>query len=445
MNVSTNVAYRIYDVQQCKKAIAFNTHTEQYMILDGLSAELLELILKDAEPELLDWLAENQISNDDLKSFKDTMENFGFWSETKVSHTVANDDGNHKSDQHQYALNVFQNFLHENGMYYMFHLDLTNRCNEKCIHCYHPFEQYDYSSELTLNEVKSLIDMVYDLGVFLITLSGGECLLRKDFFEILSYISEKGMMVNIFTNGLLLTEENVQKLKQYRVKLVSISLYGDTAEVHDRITTIPGSYQRTMDGIKRLRAHQIPFELKCIVLAENIARIEQTRRLADRLTNGRDCRIDFSLCGKIDGDCTNFCHRASKEAIREVFYANPDRYFSPKDFVPKHPNDIPCGAGKYGLYCSADGNIYPCVSFRLLLCTYKELTDISTNPVLTAWRKTKISDFTDCFKHDYCKYCTEQCAGNNLIENGNHLDSRGISNCERAMIISEWFQSHSVN
>ena len=445
MNVSTNVAYRIYHVQQSQKAIAFNTQTEQYMILDGLSAELLELILKDADSELHDWLAKNQISNEDVLAFKDTMENFGFWSEAKLSHAVANDDGNHKPEEHQYALNVFQNYLHENGMYYMFHLDLTNRCNEKCIHCYHPFEQYDYSSELTLNEVKSLIDTVYDLGVFMITLSGGECLLRKDFFEILSYISEKGMMVNIFTNGLLLTEENVQKLKNYRVKLVSISLYGDTAEVHDRITTIPGSYQRTMDGINRLKAHQIPFELKCVVLAENIARVEQTRRLADQLTNGRDCRIDFSLCGKIDGDCTNFCHRASKEAIREVFYANPDRYFSPKDFVPKHPIDTPCGAGKYGLYCSADGNIYPCVSFRLLLCTYKELADIATNPVLTAWRKTKIADFTDCFKHDYCKYCTEQCAGNNLIENGDHLDSRGISNCERAMIISEWFQSHSVN
>ena len=445
MNVSTNVAYRIYAVQQCKKAIAFNTQTEQYMFLDGLSAELLELILKDAESELQGWLEENQISNDDVVAFKETMESFGFWSEVMRCHAVMSADSNSKPDQNQYALNVFQNFLHENAMYYMFHLDLTNRCNERCVHCYHPFECYDYSSELTLDEVKSLIDTVYDLGVFLITLSGGECLLRKDFFEILSYISEKGMMVNIFTNGLLLTEENVQKLKNYRVKLVSISLYGDTAEVHDRITTIPGSYQRTMDGINLLKAHQIPFELKCVVLAENIARVEHTRILADQLTNGRDCRIDFSLCGKIDGDCTNFSHRASKEDIRKVFYANPDRYFSPKDFIPKNPDDTPCGAGKYGLYCSADGNIYPCVSFRLHLCTWRELADISTNPVLTAWRRTKIADFTDCFKHDYCNYCTEQCAGNNLIENGDHLDSKGICNCERAMIISEWFQNHSVN
>ena len=119
MNVSTNVAYRIYAVQQCKKAIAFNTQTEQYMFLDGLSAELLELILKDAESELQGWLEENQISNDDVVAFKETMESFGFWSEVMRCHAVMSADSNSKPDQNQYALNVFQNFLHENAMYYM--------------------------------------------------------------------------------------------------------------------------------------------------------------------------------------------------------------------------------------------------------------------------------------------------------------------------------------
>ena len=447
MVISTNVAYRIYRIQSYCKAIAFNTTTLQYMFLDGLSAELLDLIINGTTEELESWLVSNDLSQDDLHTFKEQLAQFGFWPCTEQdSHHLSSEAATHQDETvHEHALNIFQNFLRQNGKYYMFHLDLTNRCNEKCIHCYHPFEQYDYSKELTLSEIKDLIDTIYDLGVFTVTLSGGECLLRKDFFEILGYISDKGMLSTIFTNGLMLTDSIVRKIKNYRVKLVSISIYGDTPEIHDKITTIPGSFQKTLSGIELLKKHDIPFELKCVVLAENIAVIENVRAMANQLNGGNDCRVDFSLCGKIDGNCGNFSHRASMDDIRKVFFSNPNRYIAPDKFLPKQPSDSPCGAGKYGLYCSADGNIYPCVSFRLLLCTHKELSKISENNVLRNWLNTRISDFTDCYKHNYCKYCTEQCAGNNLIENGDYLDSHSISNCERAMIISEWFQHHSVD
>ena len=446
MEVSTKVAYRVYKLPSITKAIAFNTETENYMFLDGLSAELLELIIQGNEDQIRRWMTANEITLDEIKSFKSQVSGFGFEAAEvgnqenlpNITSACTDDDTKYK-----HSLNLFQNFLQRNGLYYQFHIDLTNHCNEKCIHCYHPFNQYDHSNEMTFDEVKTLVDTIYALGVFSVTLSGGECLLRKDFWDILSYISNKGMLTTIFTNGILLTESNVQKLMSYRVKLVSISLYGDTAEIHDSITMIPGSYHKTLEGVEQLKKYKIPFELKCVVLAENIARIEKIRAQANKLTGGRDCRTDFSLCGKLDGDCGNFSHRASMEEIKNVFFSNPERYFSPAKFQPKHPEEAPCGAGKYGLYCSADGNIYPCVSFRLLLCTHRELSSIATNSTLTKWRNTKISDFTDCFKHSYCKYCTEQCAGNNLIENGNYLDSRNISNCERAMIISEWFENHS--
>lgn len=447
MEISTTVAYRIYRIQTYCKAIAFNTSTSQYMFLDGLSAELLDLIINQPADLLEPWLISNDLSHDDFLTFKDQLTQFGFWSHAQSCNQTTRTDSTppQNEETHKHALNIFQNFLRENGKYYMFHLDLTNRCNEKCIHCYHPFEQYNYSQELTLTEIKNLIDTIYDLGVFSVTLSGGECLLRKDFFEILGYISDKGMLSTIFTNGLMLTDSVVRKIKNYRVKLVSISIYGDAPEIHDKITTISGSFKKTLSGIELLKKHNIPFELKCVVLAENIAVIENVRAMANQLNGGNDCRIDFSLCGKIDGDCGNFSHRATKDDIRKVFFSNPDRYIVPGKFVPKQPSDSPCGAGKYGLYCSADGNIYPCVSFRLFLCTHKELSKITENKVLKNWLNTQISHFSDCFKHDYCKYCTEQCAGNNLIENGDHLDSHSISNCERAMIISEWFQHHSAD
>ena len=231
----------------------------------------------------------------------------------------------------------------------------------------------------------------------------------------------------------------------YRVKLVSVSIYGDTEAIHDSITQVPGSFKKTLAGIDLLKKYGIPFELKCVVLAENVAHIEQIRQLSMRLNKGRDCKIDFSLCGKINGDCNNFSHQASFQAIKQVFFSNPERYFDVNNLVARQPSDSPCGAGKYGLYCSAEGYIYPCVSFRLLLCNYKELQGIHQNAVLKKWLSTKLSDFSNCFQHDYCNFCTEQCAGNNLIENGNYLNSTNISNCERAKIIAEWFDLYSNN
>ena len=442
------VAYRIYSLKPQPRAIAFHTRRKQFMFLEGLSVELLQLVIEGSRERICTWAKQNDVTESDIREFVRRLYKFGFFDEN-ADGIDADKFERHKdpvsTEERRPELNQFMNALRMNGLYYSFHIDLTDRCNEKCIHCYHPFEKYDYTKELSLAEVKELVDIIYDLGVFLVTLSGGECLLRKDFFEILEYISDKGMMVNIFTNGMLLTEETVKKISIYRVRMVSISIYGDTAQLHDSVTTVPGSFNRTMDGIARLKRYQIPFEIKSIVLAENVDRVEEIRELSRQLNDGRDCKIDFGLNGKLDGTLSPFSHRASCEAIKKVFYSNPERYFNASDIQVKKPEESPCGAGKFGLTCSADGSIYPCVTFRLFLCRYKDLPQISKNKVLQQWLKTHICDFSDCFKHDYCAYCPEQCAGNNLIENGDYLDSREVSNCERAKIISEWFHNHSAN
>ena len=129
--------------------------------------------------------------------------------------------------------------------------------------------------------------------------------------------------------------------------------------------------------------------------------------------------------------------------IKKIFTSDPDRYIGPREVLQRSPNQYPCGAGRWGLYCSADGSIYPCVSFRLFLCNYRELGDIANNHILRKWLDTRISDFSECFKHDYCNYCVEQCAGNNLIENNDYLNSK-ISHCERAKIIADWFSSKGL-
>ena len=444
MDIAVNVAYRVYHLESEVKAILFHTKSRQYMFLEGLSAELFEMLTLHDKIDSV-WLEAQGLSSHDVEGFIEVLRNFGCYNEG-IPICTPNDEGRTPLEEaNKTALNRLQNELRNEHLFYGFHIDITNRCNERCIHCYHPFDSYNFAKEMSLEDIQSLIDIIYDLGVFSVTLSGGEALLRPDFFDILSYISGKGMLTTLFTNGTTLTENVVQRLFQYRLNKVSISLYSDITEMHDNITQNAESFSKTMRGIELLKQYDIPFELKCVVLKENADRCEEMRELSKRINDGRDCKIDFSLCGKINGDCSVYEHRVSLEKLRKIFYADPERYMKlPEGEKKISPDDNPCGAGQYALYCSPDGSIYPCVSFRLYLCNYRELRGIHSNKVWLKWRNTKISDFSECFKHDYCDFCTEQCAGNNLIENGDYLNSN-ITHCDRAKVIAGWYHSHSVD
>src|SRR2546423_3611646 len=82
-------------------------------------------------------------------------------------------------------------------------LDLTYRCNERCVHCY--LDHHDHG-EMTTSEIKSLLDEMADAGVFILTLSGGEIFLRKDFFEIVEHARRLMVCVKLKTNPILIRE-----------------------------------------------------------------------------------------------------------------------------------------------------------------------------------------------------------------------------------------------
>lgn len=443
MRINKHTAYRNYSLKNGEKAILYNTVNRNYTFLEGLSAELFNMICCESEDKISDWCNNNGISIDEKEEFCKQLIDLDIFSDDK-SHEeipVIQDIISKDADKYSSKLNDFIEELCDNELFYSLHIDLTNKCNEKCIHCYHPFDQYDYSKELLFEEIKELIDSAYELGVFSVILSGGEALLRKDFFDIVKYISDKGILITLFTNGMLLTEQNVKRLTEYRINVVSISIYGDTASIHDSITRVKGSFDQTLKGIEQLKKNNIAFDLKCMVLAENADRLSQIRSFCENLNFGLKCTLDFTLCGKINGDCQVFEHKISNDKLKSIFYSDPDYYIGKRESFNRNPDSHTCNAGRHGLYCSADGKIYPCVSFRLYLCDFRELKSIRTCQILKEWQQTKISDFQGCFKHSYCKYCIEQCAGNNLIENNNYLNGE-TSHCDRAKIIAEWFEKN---
>src|SRR5438067_8903365 len=131
------------------------------------------------------------------------------------------------------------------------HMDLTYRCNERCVHCY---LDHDDRGEMTTEEIKGILDQLAEAGVFFLTLSGGEPLMRKDFFEIVAHARALMFNVKVKTNGLLIGEKEARQLLSLGIESVQLSLYSHRAEIHDGITKVKGSLERTTKAIRFLRS-----------------------------------------------------------------------------------------------------------------------------------------------------------------------------------------------
>jgi MoaA/NifB/PqqE/SkfB family radical SAM enzyme len=131
---------------------------------------------------------------------------------------------------------------------------ITTRCNLACRMCgvcdYNPVHS---RPELSTDEWKSVLDAAARLGTTLLSIGGGEPLLRPDLYEIIGYARDLGMSVHLCTNGVLLSEENVVKLRESRVNTVSVSIENPVREVHENLRGL-GTFDASVEGIRRLRA-----------------------------------------------------------------------------------------------------------------------------------------------------------------------------------------------
>jgi AdoMet-dependent heme synthase len=132
-------------------------------------------------------------------------------------------------------------------------LAVTNRCQGRCVHCYSYLQRDDDRSELTTAELKSVIDQAARLGVFQIILTGGEPLLRKDIIELVRHARQRGIMVRLNTNSLLLDRGTAIALKKAGLSQCALSLDDSDPETHDRMRGLPGHHARTLANLKMLR------------------------------------------------------------------------------------------------------------------------------------------------------------------------------------------------
>lgn len=164
-------------------------------------------------------------------------------------------------------------------------LDITNRCNFRCKHCYNfSGEQVRSSKELTDNEVLSLVQEICEFQPNTICLCGGEPLLRVELiYKILDLVKLKRQNglpnVNMVTNGYYMTEEIARTLKEKEIAFVQISLDGFNPETHNWIRNNDNAYEKAINAIKILNQNNIFTGVACAPSTKNFSEIHDLMNL----------------------------------------------------------------------------------------------------------------------------------------------------------------------
>lgn len=197
----------------------------------------------------------------------------------------------------------------------------TKTCNLKCVHCYARSEAIKYQNELTHEEGLALIDQLAEFKVPVVLFSGGEPLLRPDFFELANYAASKGIRPTISTNGTCITPEVAEKLKAMGVGYVGISLDGNE-ETHDKFRGKEGAYKLAIRGIRNCVATGQKVGLRFTITKDNYRDLNSIFDLIESENIDRACFYHLVYSGRGSGIVD---HDLSHEESRQVMDLIIDR------------------------------------------------------------------------------------------------------------------------
>jgi len=332
------------------------------------------------------------------------------------------------------------------------HLDieLTERCNSNCIHCYINLPANDdkaKSQELNTDQWKDILHQAADLGVFSVRFTGGEPLLREDFPELYLYTRSLGIKVVLFTNARLITEEIADLFVRVPpLKKIEVSVYGMKVKSYDAITRSPGAFLEFHRGVNLLMKNDIPFTVKSVLLPPNRNEITEFEDWAETIPgmSTPSYSVNYDLRARRDLPEKNKRIKKMRftpdeslrlETMIEDVYRQNMAKFSAKFLNPKGDRLFRCGAGLNGCV-DAYGKYQMCLLLRHPDTVYDLTTgtlEEGLTKVFPQYRKKKATNpaylqrCAKCFLKGLCL----QCPARSWMEHGT-LDTPVEYLCEVA-------------
>ncbi|MBQ7705642.1 MAG: radical SAM protein [Selenomonadaceae bacterium] len=407
MEISRGVFYQPFD----DKIYVHNVDTQKDYILGGDALEVLNFFAENPNVSM-EYAAEQiakQFESDDfseittaLCEFMEELQAEGILKDSTA--TVNKTDKIIKDIEFYYA---------DNHKLFSISFELTYRCVEKCIHCYiDDADNFCAKNELTLDEYKNILKQAKEMGVVKILLTGGEVLLRPDLCDIAEYALSLGIIVDIYTTGLGLTDKIFERLCASKVNSVSFSLYSGNSEMHDKITGVQGSFEKTLKAMLMFRSAGINTFIKSVVINQNFSDIKSLYELGKRL------KIDVNVSPKIfsghETKSASDYRLENLKSYKEFFALDTDfrigkfNRLGGTKFIAISEGTL-CTAGKNAVSIDPFGGVRPCVGFKKPFGSVREdsLKNIWDGiGKLESFKISKLSQLTPkCKTCRYIKFC----------------------------------------
>ena len=284
------------------------------------------------------------------------------------------------------------------------HLEVSAPCNERCAHCYFPesYRKGVMPRELFLQ----ILEQCKECNVLSITISGGEPMLNPDLLFFIKECRENNFSINLLSNLTLLSDEMLQEFIKTPLLSIQTSLYSMNADVHDSITSVKGSFEKTKRAIETLYKHNVPMQINCPIMKQNKETYQDVLNWAKEMNIEADS--DYMLFGCFDGSGNNLRCRLDLSELKPFVVKELDSGGGKE----KGSHDVGrqdytiCPVCISSVCISHTGNVYPCEGWQ----SYS-LGNIKDAPLKQIWEESAgIKELRSLSYDDFpkCRVCKDK-------------------------------------
>lgn len=415
--ITEKYLYRCYE----DLAILYEKHNNIYVLLEDIFADIFSIMMNEDEDQEYIIQKIMEIYDVDYDTISTDFKEFSEQINSLLAIQNVGHQANVDIDNYDETENYIFDLMAERQIPFTATIEITDRCNLKCSHCYRSQETLNLwnveNFEKALQELKTL-------GTLHIVLAGSEPMMHPDIVRIIELIGQYGFVLTVQSNVTMLNDSILSALKKCSVKMVFVSLYTDDAAIHEQITGVKGSYEKTIYAIKTLTENGFTVRASVSIFDVNREQVYAVNSLCNKL--GIHAGYNFKIIPAIAPEKDTVSLNAFDEERMYEYITSPElrlfegaikRSREKEQIIPERY----CSTGIRSITITYDLKVVICNAFRkecgsLLDSSISEIWNESAE--LTRWREKISKVNSKCASCDAFQYC-EPCPAHYYTQTGN--------------------------